>query len=314
MRSMCLHRGAKARSAIGIVGAELLVFLLFLPAPSAAGADGLVHIHVSAELLQREALQSVERDLVVRDVILGVPVQGKARLKAATSLKLLDGQEKGVFEIVLTGSAVSATSANAGQATIHSRTTTRFTARKQIVLDREGLHPQPATCRAVATSTITGVASSLPRLRGRIARRVAWRRAQLQRAQAELISARHSEQSIGRDFDADIARDVRQANAWLASRLKSLPAAGGEPQPRFRTSSEGLKVTELTGSLTDLAAVQDSLREIDVAVGLRFDNDHLVLTVGLPRTKADAGGNLAESDWPTILPAANLLKLAPRQP
>jgi len=307
MRTLTIQCVAKAGSAARFV-AVVLAHLPYLASSPAIGSDdGMVHVDVSSELLAREARQSIEKVIPVRDVILGVPVQGNARLKAVTSLKLLDGQEKGVFELLLTGSAVSTTRANGGKAVIHCRTVTRFTARKQIVLDQRGLHAQPATCCAVATSTITGVSSPLPRLRGRLARRVAWRRAQSQRAQAERISARHSEQTIGHSFDADIALEMRQANAWLASRLKNDGISGSRSEPSFRTSITGLRVTGLPGNITDMASFQNTLKDKDVALGLRFERGNLVLTVDLPRLKAAAGGDLAESREPAVPRAARFL-------
>jgi hypothetical protein len=199
-----------------------------------------------------------------------------------SSITLLEDEEKGTFDLVLTGSAVSTTRSNAGPVTIHCRTATSFTARKRLVLDDEGLHAQPATCRAVAHSTITGVSSSLPGLRGRIASKVGWRRAQSQRPQAERISARHSEQTIGRSFDTDVAADVRKAAMLLAAHLKNANGVAGR-WPRFRTSLDGLRVTGLTGSLADLTTVQAQVKELEVALGLLLENDHVVLTVGVPR-------------------------------
>jgi hypothetical protein len=63
----------------------------------------------------------------------------------------------------------------------------------------------------------------------------------------------------------------------------------------------------LPGNITDIASFQDTLKDKDVALGLRFEKGHLVLTVDLPRLKAAAGGDLAESRKPVVSRAARFL-------
>jgi hypothetical protein len=255
-----------------------------------AGAESLfgrVHVQVSAELLAREAVQSIDKQVEVRDVVLGIVQRGHAHVAATARLELIEDDDHAVFEFVLTGKAESRTTGDAPPARIHSRTTTKFTARKKLVLDEEGLHALPATCRSEAHSTIEGVSSSLPGLRGRLSRRVAWRRAQAQRAQAERISAQHSERTICSNFDADVAREVQTANAWLAEHLRSSLAARNRAkvQPQFKTSSDHLRVIGLTADLAELAAVGSTLEMSDIAVRLLPEGDHIVLAVGLHGSK-----------------------------
>jgi len=246
--------------------------------------DG-VQIHVSSELIARETLRSLDKHVAVRDVILGVPIRGDAHVVGTTRLELVENPTQGEFEFVLSGTAVSATVGDAGKARIHSRTVTRFTARKQFILDERGLRALPAQCRAEAHSTVTRVSSPLPRLRGRLARRIAWRRAQSQLAAADRVGARHSEREISLHFDADIAMDVRRANQWLAQQRANADVAtsGCEFQPRFQTSADRLRVTGLTARLIDLAASGQTADHSNVAMKILIDGGRLVVAVGTDR-------------------------------
>jgi hypothetical protein len=251
--------------------------------PAAESLLGRVHVQVSAELLARQAVQRIDKRVDVRDVVLGTPLHGRAHVAATARLELLEDDDQAVFEIVLTGKADSTTTGEAPPTRIHSRSTTHFTARKKLILDEQGLRALPATCSAEAHSTIESVSSSLPGLRGRISRRVAWRRAQDQRAAAERVSARHCEQTICRNFDADIAHEVRVANSWLAEHLKSSLAARDRSKvlPQFKTSPDHLRVTGLTADLAELAAVGQTLESSDIAVRLVLEGDHLVFALGV---------------------------------
>ena len=202
------------------------------------------HLQVQAGALDQLVRRTVDLDVPVRDVLLGVPLTGRARLQGVTSLKLVGDPNRGAFDILLTGAAVSQTVSDAGRARIHSRTVTRFTARKRVLLDDKGLTALPASCTATAKSTLSPPTSPLPGLRGRLARRIGQRRALAQLAEADRESARHSEAQICRQFDAETAVQLAEANRLLERQMaRWAPGVGGRIPLRFSTTNDRLCVS-----------------------------------------------------------------------
>jgi len=201
-------------------------------------------VRVTVTALNQIVRKEVDEHLNVNDVLLGVPLSGRARLQGATSLKLAADPARGVFDIFFTGSAVSQTLGDADKAHIHSRTVTRFAARKRVILDERGLTALPATCNATAKSTIVGTTSPLPGLRGRLASRIGWRQAQRQLAEADRISAQHSAAQICRRFDAEVATQLAEANQLLAQQAAEwAKRSGGQLTLRFSTTDDHLCVS-----------------------------------------------------------------------
>ena len=133
-------------------------------------------LHLTADVLDQLVRKSIDQHVPVKDVLLGIPLTGRARLTGNTRLELVENSARGVFDVLLTGKAVSSTIGDAGQAKIHSGTVTQFAARKRVILDERGLTALPAACRATATSTLTDATSSLPGMRGQIGRASCWER------------------------------------------------------------------------------------------------------------------------------------------
>lgn len=202
-------------------------------------------LHVTADVLDQLVRKPIDENVPVNDVLLGIPLTGRARLTGATKLELVEDAARGVFDILLTGTAVSSTIGDAGKAKIYSRTITRFAARKRIILDERGLTALPATCRATAASTLDDATSSLPGLRGRLARRIGWRRASESLAEADRISARHTEAQLRRQFDAEVSVQLADANKLLRSQVRELASGrkDGNLPLRFRTTAARLCVS-----------------------------------------------------------------------
>lgn len=177
-----------------------------------------VQLHVSAALLDDLVRQPVGESLLVRDTILGVPLEGHARVTATTHLRLVPHAERAVFEMVLQGTARSATTGQSPPVIVHSEAITTFTLTKRFFLDDAGLASQPATCRAETHSVITAVDTEWPGVRGWLARRLGWRRVQASHDAADAIAARHAERDLSRSFDQRCAGPIEQANVLLASR------------------------------------------------------------------------------------------------
>lgn len=174
-------------------------------------------IHVSTRLFEQFLSQPLDREVPVENVILGVPFSGQAKTECATRVSLVPHETRAVFDVVLTGVARSKTTGRAGPVCIHCEGLTRFTASKRFTLDDDGLTAQDVECHAETNSTVTGISSSLPGLRGRIATRFAWRRSDETHAEADRISAENCETDVARLFDERMAPVAELAGAILES-------------------------------------------------------------------------------------------------
>src|SRR5207249_8662678 len=85
-----------------------------------------------------------------------------------------DGQALGEVEFV--GEVHGQTVGRNGPATLQYRSDSTFRAHKRLTIGESGLSASPATADAPTRLTATDIQTNLPRLRGRIAQRIAWRR------------------------------------------------------------------------------------------------------------------------------------------
>jgi hypothetical protein len=234
---------------------------------------------VSAEFLDQLAGQSCERRQNVRDTILGVPLYGQANTRGATRLVLVPDGRQGVFDMLLTGEAQSTTTSYRDPIRVHCTSVTKFSARKRFILDDRGVTSLPARCNAKTVSTLKGVSTDLPRVRGRLARRIGWQRASERRAVSDQVAARHAERDIAQALDEEAAPLVKQINAVLSSDL--LRGRGdGRPRRRLRfqttndrlfvaTDSDGAPATPISHpSATAAVSLHWPTAKIDVATAI----------------------------------------------
>lgn len=182
----------------------------------------------------------VDEELAVRDTILGVPVEGRARVTGSTHLRLVPDAERAVFEVIFQGTAKTATTGRSPPVSIHSEAQTRFTLTKRFDLDDTGLKGQPASCRAETHSVVTNIDADWHGLRGWFVRRLASRRVQTSHEEADVIAARHAERDLGRSFDRRCAALVEQANTILASHWLRGSEGLARRRLRFHTTADRL--------------------------------------------------------------------------
>jgi hypothetical protein len=196
-----------------------------------AVAKALAHcqVQLSWDLVARAIERPVRQAVPVNYAIKGVPIRGTAQVEGATRLVVVPDPARAVFEVLFSGTALSNTTASAGPVRVHATATTAFAARKRIVLDEQGLTICPAQCRAETNSTITGVSSTLPGLRGQLLRLLGDKQAHAEQAEADLISARHTERSLSKQFDSDFDREI----VWVIQALEEVLAC---QQPRSATA------------------------------------------------------------------------------
>jgi len=204
----------------------------------------LAYVQVSRRFLEDYVERSVNRHSAVNDCILGTSVSGMAHVRGATDLMLEPNADSAVARLKLSGTIHSKTVGYNGPAVIHTSSQTRFQSERKLVLDSSGLHFQPTKANAVTHSHTDGIEVYLPGLRGRIGQRIAWRRVNETRGQANAITSRHAEARIDAAFDQQTKQAVNRIHAVLAAHVPRLPYNHDQrpPQLRFSTTNDHFMV------------------------------------------------------------------------
>jgi hypothetical protein len=192
------------------------------PPPSNA-----VYVRVSQAFLQRRMARDVTRETKVDEEILGTQNVGVAHTTGRPTLRLLPSKDQGRAELFFTGHVHSKTVGYNGPVQIHSHSDTKFSSIARLTLLPDKLTAEPCTTQTSTDSTIDHITSSLPRLRGRIAVNIAWRRANEQLAEAEAIAARRAAARITREFDKAASERLSGLTEFARKQLANSQAALG---------------------------------------------------------------------------------------
>jgi hypothetical protein len=199
----------------------------------------LIYVHISDRLLRRQISRPVTRQTSVNEVIVGTPVSGTAATAGKIDLRLVPASDRGIVDLLFYGQVQSQTTGFGGPVQVHSSSVTSFSAVKRLLLDEIGIEMLPARVAAQTSTSIDGISTSLPRLRGRIARRIGGQRAAEMKPAAEAEAARKAEVRIGQEFDGDVTRQLRGANSQLTEALTALPVEANLFRGRLRFASTG---------------------------------------------------------------------------
>ncbi len=179
----------------------------------------LAVLRIPASMITAEASREYRHTEDVDRVVLGTHSRGTAVCQGQVTCQLSENRSGAEFVCHIVGSVVSQTCGENGPAIISSMATTDYSADKRIYFDGRRLSTQPA---ALSTSThveITGIDSTLPRLRGRIVRSVARRRAAESLPQAEAITRQLTSEELQRQIDQEFEQRIASLNQKLAQRL-----------------------------------------------------------------------------------------------
>lgn len=214
----------KLSAASGISVANLGRNLVALPALGETPVPpNMAYVRLSKRYLDRQVTRQVRESLPYRDSILGTSLYGQSQLNGQSRLNLTPNSQRAVFDVQFFGTTDTDTVGYNGPVRIYSHSHTQFNSSKQVYLDGRGVQPQPARTAASTQTTTTGIGADLPRLRGRIARRIASSRVADSKPQAEQIAARHAKQRISRHFDNYVQKQIASLKSSVASRLAGLP-------------------------------------------------------------------------------------------
>ena len=219
-------KGASVSSLTGIseVGPLLSESAAKLP-------ENMIYVRASLPFLRRWTEKDVAYNAPVSDNILGTPVVGNATTMSHVQFELQPNQQAAVGVLRLIGTTNCSTVGNGGPVQVFSNGFSQFQSAKTIWLDREGIHSTPAVTNAKTRLVNTGFDTSLPRLRGRIALRIAGNRAAADRGTAEAITAEHLSQRVNRRFDDSAKQELAALWRVLSTQIPAL-AADNPLRPR----------------------------------------------------------------------------------
>ena len=230
-----------------------------LPVVSTVTPAALIYVRISRGFLEDYVERSVNQRKPVTDLVLGTPIKGESITKGKTQLRLKPSSQGALGEIIFSGTVHARTTGRNGPAILHYASDTDFQSRKSIKMDGTGIHVSGATTHSPTDLRITGIASTLPGLRGRIVKRIASRRASSSHNQAERITADHTGARVGRDFDKRIEASMAKVEKVLLSKIPELSFDNdrGQANMRFRSTND---YVEMAMVRSDATAEERSLR------------------------------------------------------
>jgi hypothetical protein len=218
------------------------------PGETALVPAALVYVRVSRDFLEDYVERTVHRRKQVRDRILGARIVGHSHTNGRTHLTLIPSNRELRANIAFTGTVRAHTRGYKGPVVLHNISNSTFHAHKFVVMDDDfGVRVAPATADADTDLRITCISTSLPRLRGRIARRIASRRASQSRGRAEAITADHTADDIRDDFNTRVNRTMTTVQQVFGSKIPELET-GRTPEPtdvRFRSRADAFEMAIL---------------------------------------------------------------------
>jgi hypothetical protein len=204
----------------------------------------LLYVRVSKDFLDDYVERTVRRTKPVTDYILGARIAGESNTRGKTTLQLLPGKGRLLGKITFEGTVHSQTRGYKSPVVLHQISDSTFRSSKLISLDQNGLRMSRASTDAPTNLKTIGIDTSLPRLRGRIARRIAWRRVAGSHQQAESITAQHTAANIGRDFDERVDQSVAKIQEAFESKVPQWDRGhqSALTEMRFRSSADCVEV------------------------------------------------------------------------
>jgi len=204
----------------------------------------IVYVRVSRDFLEDYVGRQVNRTKPVHDYILGTRIVGESDTSGKTRLELLPNSGRLSGRISFEGTVHARTDGYNGPVVLHQIADSTFRATKTIALDGGGLNTAPTVTIAPTHLTTTSIASSLPRLRGRIATRIAWRRLASSQREAEDITGEHTAAIISSDFDERTNASLAKLQEVFRSKIPELNSVQGPltAEMRFRTNKDSVEM------------------------------------------------------------------------
>ncbi len=181
-------------------------------------------LRIPSSLVTAEAREGFQHTSSVDRMVLGTHARGVALCQGDVRAELRN--HVGGVEVLccISGVVTSSTYGVNGPATIASRSNSSFSATKRIFFDGRRLTSQPVNVDATTRVQIDGIGSTAPRLRGRLIRSVASRRAAASLPEAEAITRQLTVNELQQRIDTEFDSRLASLNRRLAKRLSIMDA------------------------------------------------------------------------------------------
>jgi hypothetical protein len=220
----------------------------------------------SRDFLMERLERDVEETAPIYDVIMGTSIRGTGHTSGRVAGRLIQQDDAAVLELELTGINRSRNVGRNGPVTIHSRGVTNVYASKQVHIDADGLHAQPACASCNTNSTITSICA-----RCRMIEKAAWRRAGKQKGQVERVAARHAANKVASRFNSEVREALAEVEEKYQEQFRKPLLRKGEFPQVFDLSSteEAILVTAMQANGAQLGSptpAPDAAADVDVSV------------------------------------------------
>ena len=250
----------------------------------------VLYVRVSRQFLEDYVERAVHQQKPVNDYILGTQIEGASTTRGKTRLVLLPSFGRLLGKISFEGTVDSQTRGYHGPVVLHQVSSSAFRANKLLSMDESGFRVAPAVVSAPTSLETIGISTCLPRLRGRIATRIAWRRVAGSHAEAESITAEHTAATIARDFDKRINTSIAKVDAVFQEKVPEFAYDRDPKEMRFRSSPECVEITLVRKGAT---AEEHQLRPPAVVgnpdVAVRVHRALLSRTIADPELRKNLG-------------------------
>lgn len=177
----------------------------------------LVVIRISERAFDSIVGKAVDVTKTVDDVILGTTVHGRSHTRGKVAVDINPDHDDASFVFTFVGETHAKTVGHNGPAILYSRSSTDFTCTKHVLFDLEnGFHAGPTSIDSKTNSVTDDIQSDRRGIRGRLIRRVAWRRVKENHDEANAVTADHTRRDIVTGFDETISERLAELNERVA--------------------------------------------------------------------------------------------------
>ncbi len=216
-------------------------------AESRAVPAHLVVVRFPVESLAGLIDREIDFTTPVKDLILGTPVSGVARLVGHPRVELSPSNDEARFNVIVSGTVYSRTIGHAEQVNVHGHSITRFTATKEVVYEPGvGFRSQPPRVVANTQCYTDNIAPTRGGIVGRIIHRRASEQIAAQDAQVTAIARERATRRIATAFENRLNDRIAQLNQSIdfQVQLASLRARDGARRLTARTTPQFLELSD----------------------------------------------------------------------
>lgn len=186
----------------------------------------VMYVRFSKSFLRSYFNRRFEKDLPVSDTILGAAVRGTSHTVANTDLDLVENSKQAQATLRFKGETSFNTTSYSGPVQVHSQGVTRFTSNKRLWFDGLNVLQSKATTEAKTETTGSNITTNLPRIRGRIALRIAEDEVAAKRGLAQQITSERTKQRIEQAFEKVAQERAAAFTQALRDQYAKLPFEG----------------------------------------------------------------------------------------